>query len=68
MSCQRDTRESYLIRLWTEPDEDHLVLRGSIQNVQTGHKAFFDAIDLPVQLLRESAERLAHPQHRHRIA
>jgi hypothetical protein len=68
MPCQRDCRESYLIRLWTESDSDNLVIRGSIQNVQTGHKTYFDRLDFPVQLLRESAERLAHPTHRRPIA
>lgn len=58
MSCQPHDRESYLIRLWTEHDDDHSVLRGSIQDVQTGLKTYFDAIDLPLQLLRESALRL----------
>jgi hypothetical protein len=57
-------RESYLIRLWTEDDEEQPVLRGSIQNVQTGHKTFFDAIDLPVHLLRESARRLGDEEPR----
>ena len=36
-----------------------LVLRGSIQNVQTGHKTYFDSVDLPSHLIREAAERLA---------
>jgi hypothetical protein len=67
MSCQRDSRESFLIRLWAEPvDDDEIVLRGSIQNVRTGHKAFFDALDFPVQLLRDSAERLSHSHHPNR--
>ena len=64
MPCHPHERESYLIRLWTEHDRDQPVLRGSIQNVQTGRKTYFQAIDLPVQLLRESAERLAKdPSH-----
>jgi hypothetical protein len=58
MSCQPYERESYVIRLWTEHDDEHPVLRGSIHNVQTGLKTYFDAIDLPLQLLRESALRL----------
>ena len=58
MACQPYDRESYVIRLWTEHDDDHPVLRGSIQDVQTGLKTYFDAIDLPLQLLRESALRL----------
>ena len=63
MPCLPHDRESFLIRLWTEDDEDDSVLRGSIQNVQTGRKTYFDAIDLPVQLLRESAERLKEDAH-----
>jgi hypothetical protein len=58
MSCDPDERESFLIRLWTEHDHDNPVLRGSIQDVATGSKTYFDAIDLPVQLLKESARRL----------
>jgi hypothetical protein len=64
MPCIATQRESYLIRLWTEEDADHPVVRGSIQNVQTGHKTFFDAIDLPVQLLRETAQRLGDTEPR----
>jgi hypothetical protein len=67
MSCDPHERESFLIRLWTEHDHDNAVLRGSIQDVATGSKTYFDAIDLPVQLLRESARRLrgepARPLH-----
>jgi hypothetical protein len=62
MPCSPPNRESYLIRLWTEHDDDTPVLRGSIQNVQTGRKTYFDALDLPVQLLRESAERLVQEE------
>lgn len=58
MPCRPHDRESFVIRLWTEDDDEHAVLRGSIQNVRTGSKTYFDAIDLPVELLRESAARL----------
>jgi hypothetical protein len=53
--------ESYLIRVWAEPDDDAAdpVLRGSIQHVQSGHKTYFTSLDLPLALLRESADRLA---------
>ena len=57
--CEHPWRESFMIRLWAEPDQDHLVLRGFIQNVQTGHKTYFDTLELAVGLLRESAERLS---------
>jgi len=59
MPCHPDWRESFLIRLWAEPDDDQLILRGCIQNVHTGHKTYFQNLDLPVDLLRESAQRLA---------
>jgi hypothetical protein len=58
MHCDPLARESYLVRLWAEPDRDDLVLRGSIQCVQTGRLTYFEGIDLPLGLLKESAERL----------
>ena len=58
MHCDPLARESFLVRLWSEPDRDDLVLRGSIQCVQTGHLTYFESIDLPLGLLKESAERL----------
>ena len=61
MACQSVNRESFLIRIWTEPGDDEPVLRGLIQNVQTGHKTYFRDMDLPVGLLHESVERLAMP-------
>lgn len=64
MPCRPDWRESFVIRLWAEPDDDSFVLRGFIQNVQTGHKTYFRNLDLPVGLLRESAQRLAAPSER----
>jgi hypothetical protein len=59
--------ESYLIRVWTEPDDDDRpaavpVLRGSIQHVASGHKTYFTSLDLPVALLRASVDRLAGRQ------
>ena len=59
MPCDPPTRSSFLVRLWTEDDRDTCVVRGFIQNVQTGHKTFFHDLDLPVDLLRESAARLS---------
>jgi hypothetical protein len=59
MSCDPSHRESFLVRFWAEPDRDQVVLRGSIQNVRTGHLTYFQSLDLPLGLLRESAERLA---------
>ena len=56
--CDHPWRESFMIRLWAEPDDDHLVLRGFIQNVQTGHKTYFVTLELAVRLLKESADRL----------
>jgi hypothetical protein len=58
MPCDPHDRSSFLVRLWTESDRDHRVVRGFIQNVQTGHKTYFHDLDLPVDLLRESAARL----------
>lgn len=60
--------ESFLVRMWAEPDGESLVLRGSIHNVQTGRTTYFDSADLPAGLLRESAERLALAEDRSRIA
>lgn len=59
MRCDPSLRESFLVRFWAEPDRDQVVLRGSIQNVRTGHLTYFQSLDLPLGLLRESAERLA---------
>lgn len=58
MHCDPLARESFLVRLWAEPDSDDLVLRGSIQCVQTGRLTYFEGIDMPLGLLLESAERL----------
>jgi hypothetical protein len=59
MCCDPSSRESFLVRFWSEPDLDETVVRGSIQNVRTGHLTYFQSLDLPLGLLRESAERLA---------
>jgi len=59
MLCDPCSRQSFLVRLWAEPDQDNVVLRGSIQDVRTGHKTYFEDLDLPLGLLRESAARLA---------
>lgn len=61
MPCQPDWRESYVIRLWAEPDRDRFILRGFIQDTKTGNKTYFHNLDLPVGLLRESAHHLALP-------
>jgi len=62
MCCDPSARESFLVRLWAEPADDRPVVRGSIQNVRTGHLTYFQSIDLPLGLLRESAGRLAGDQ------
>lgn len=59
--------ESYLIRVWTEPEDDEAavsepILRGSIQHVASGHKTYFTSLDLPVALLRATVDRLAGRQ------
>ena len=59
MCCDPSSRESFLVRLWAESGDDRPVVRGSIQNVRTGHLTYFHSIDLPLGLLRESAGRLA---------
>ena len=65
MACRPDWRQSFLIRLWAEPDEAHqTIVRGFIQDVQSGHKTYFHDLDLPVGLLRESAERLSSTRRR----
>jgi hypothetical protein len=61
MSCDPATRESFLIRLWAEPDTGSAQLRGFIQHVQSGHRTYFHSLDLPLRLLRESAGRLHEP-------
>jgi len=59
MACQPDWRQSFLIRLWAEPDgAQQRVVRGFIQDVRTGHKTYFHSLDLPLGLLRESARHL----------
>lgn len=58
MHCDPLSRESFLVRLWSEPDEDLHILRGSIQCVRTGRLTYFDSLDLPIGLLRESADRV----------
>lgn len=64
MPCQPNGRQSFLIRLWAEPnDPAPAAVRGFIQDVASGHKTYFQSLDLPVALLRESALRLAgHPR------
>ena len=65
MACRPDWRQSFLIRLWAEPDEGlEPIVRGFIQDVQTGHKTYFHDLDLPVGLLRESAARLSAARRR----
>ncbi len=60
MPCHANWRQSFLIRLWAEPDDPApAAVRGFIQDVATGHKTYFHSLDLPVALLRESALRLA---------
>jgi hypothetical protein len=59
MPCDPHDRSSFLVRLWTESDREQRVVRGFIQNVQTGHRTYFHDLDLPVDLLRESAARLS---------
>jgi hypothetical protein len=56
--CDPLARQSFLVRLWAEPDADHPAVRGFIQDVRTGRKTYFHDLDLPVGLLRESAARL----------
>ncbi len=51
--------ESFMVRLWAEPDGEELVLRGSAHNVQTGRTVYFNSLDLPVGLIREAAARLS---------
>jgi hypothetical protein len=59
MRCDPSLRESFMVRFWAEPDRDEMVVRGSIRNVRTGHLTYFQSLDLPLGLLRESAERLS---------
>jgi hypothetical protein len=58
--------ESFLIRVWSEPTDEAAaeapVLRGSIQHVPSGHKTYFTSLDLPLALLRATADRLAGRQ------
>jgi hypothetical protein len=59
MTCDPSVRSSFLVRLWAEHDRETRVVRGFIQNVQTGHRTYFHDLDLPVNLIRESAARLS---------
>lgn len=58
MLCDPLTRQSFLVRIWTDPGADPGVVRGFIQDVRTGRKTYFHDLDLPLGLLRESAARL----------
>jgi hypothetical protein len=65
MSCRNTQRESFLIRIWTEAGDDQPVMRGLIENVQTGHRTYFQDMDLPLELLKDTATRLTEPaEHR----
>ena len=65
MSCHQDSRQSFLIRLWAEDDrDDDAALRGFIQDVRTGHKTYFNSLDFPVGLLRETARRIGSAHQR----
>lgn len=61
MACKNQQRESFLIRIWTEDGDAEPVMRGLIQNVQTGHKTYFQDMDLPMGLLKETMTRLTEP-------
>ncbi len=58
MTTDTPWHESFMVRLWAEPDGEQLVLRGSAHNVQTGRTVYFTSLDLPVGLIRDAAERL----------
>lgn len=64
MTTDTSWHESFMVRLWAEPDGQQLVLRGSAHNVQTGRTVYFNSLDLPVGLIREAAERLSGAQER----
>jgi len=64
MTTDTPWHESFMVRLWAEPDGEQLVLRGSAHNVQTGRTVYFNTLDLPVGLIREAAERLSGAQER----
>lgn len=64
MFCDRAWHESFLIRLWAEPDGEEVVLRGAVQNVQTGNTTYFSSLELPLGLIREAAERVALAEER----
>ena len=54
--------ESFLIRVWSEPTGDEAApatLRGCIQHVPSGQRTYFADLDLPLALLKASADRLA---------
>lgn len=59
MTTDSSGHESFMVRLWAEPDGEALVLRGSAHNVQTGRTVYFNSLDLPVGLIREAAARLS---------
>ncbi len=58
MSTKRSWHESFMIRMWAEPDGGDRVLRGAIQNVQTGRTTYFDSTNLPTALIERSASRI----------
>ena len=57
MTTDTPWHESFMVRLWAEPDGAQLVLRGSAPNVQTRRTESFNTLDLPVGSIRAAAAR-----------
>jgi hypothetical protein len=58
MSAERSWHESFMIRMWAEPNGAERILRGAIQNVQTGRTTYFDSTKLATELIQRSASRI----------
>ncbi len=68
MSAEQGWHESFLIRMWAEPDGDDRILRGAISNVQTGRITYFDSTGLPTALLERTASRIETVRERASVA
>ena len=50
MTAERSWHESFMIRMWAEPNGAERILRGAIQNVQTGRTTYFDSTKLATDI------------------
>jgi len=61
MPSERQKYVSFLIRIWQEPREiegQGFEWRGSIENIQTGHKGYFKDLETLLKFTREQLDTL----------